>query len=301
MNATEILKNPSTIIFQTKSILDRSYQFFEENRIYEGARNLIEGIKSIYNSGQPEVFGSELKQFCLNHPIVEYLKQEATVAHSLSKPRGYSGDADMIDYLYRLKGNNKTSTYFGRELHNILMSATSSASVRWRAKHLSEIFQNIHDEKKAKIDVLSVASGHIRELGYVENRNQIFNKFIALDQDNKSNNEARFSYDAPFLHILDESITYIIKGGLKKQSFDFVYSAGLFDYLNDKLASKLIQKLYACVKEGGSLLVPNFAKGITERAFMDIFMDWELIYRHENDMMSLAKDAGIPNDSISLY
>jgi len=80
-----------------------------------------------------------------------------------------------------------------------------------------------------------------------------------------------------------------------------VYSAGLFDYLNEKLAAKLIQKLYSNVAEGGMLLVPNFAKGILEQAYMDIFMDWKLIYRNENDMIRLSQLAGIPKEKVNLY
>lgn len=301
METPNAIQTMSAINLEAMKIMDASYQLFAKDEISEGCQHLISGMSNIYKINQATVCTPEFKQLCLNHPILNYLNQEATISHSLLKPRGYSGDADMIDYFYRLKGNNKTSTYFGRELHNVLMNSTSCASVRWRAKHLSEIFRNIYDQKEAGIDVLSVASGHIRELGYVENRNQIFNSFTALDQDNQSNDEARSSIDAPFLHIIDESITYILRDGFINQKYDFVYSAGLFDYLNDKLASKLIQKLYACVKKGGSMLVPNFAKGITERAFMDIFMDWELIYRSEEDMLSLSENAGIPNDSISLY
>jgi len=301
METIAVYKTTSSIEIEAKKIMDDTHHLFTKDKIKEGCQRLICGMNNLYRNNEPTNYTPELKQYCLSHPIMNYLNQEATVSHSLSKPRGYSGDADMIDYYYRLKGNYKNSTFFGREIHNILMDSTSCASVRWRAKHLSEIFQSIYHEKEAGINVLSVASGHIRELGYIENRNQVFNKFTALDQDNQSNNEARSSYDGQFLNIVDESISYILRDGFKDQEYDFVYSAGLFDYLNDKLASKLIQKLYACVKKGGSLLVPNFAKGITERAFMDIFMDWELIYRNEEDMSGLAENAGVPEESISLY
>ena len=94
---------------------------------------------------------------------------------------------------------------------------------------------------------------------------------------------------------------HIIKGGFSEQRFDFVYSAGLFDYLNDKLASKLIDKLYHSVSSGGTLLIPNFAPGLLEQGYMETFMDWKLIYRNEEQMIQLALDAGIDINNIHLY
>ncbi len=291
----------SPVYHETTRLLDRCLDLINQDSLYEGFSALLIGLRGMYASGDSEVLSEEFQQFCLAHPIYEVLKTEPTVAQSQSKPRGYAGDADLIDYFYRLRGCDMRTSYRDRELHNIAIDNSSGASVRWRAKHLSELFAERKAKKGEKISCLSVASGHIREISYLHNPQEIFERFIALDQDNTSNDEARRSHPHDFLHIIDKSISYIIKDGLKEQEFDFVYSAGLFDYLNEKLAAKLIQKLYANVSEGGILLVPNFAKGILERGYMDIFMDWKLIYRNETQMLELAETAGVPADKIRLY
>jgi len=301
MTTTKTLKSTTPTYSETTRILDRSLDLINRESYFEGFSSLLIGLRTMYASGDPEVMTPEYQAFCLAHPIYDVLSTEPTVKQCQSRPRGYSGDADLIDYFYRLKACPMDTTFRDRELFSIATSNSSCSSVRWRAKHLSELFAQTAQEKGRKITCLSVASGHIRELGYLHNPQDTFEKFIALDQDNISNDEARRSHPHPFLHIIDESITYIIRDGFKDQLFDFVYSAGLFDYLNEKLAAKLIQKLYTNVSEGGALLVPNFAKGILERAYMDIFMDWKLIYRSESQMMKLADMAGIPQDKISLY
>lgn len=75
----------------------------------------------------------------------------------------------------------------------------------------------------------------------------------------------------------------------------------MLDYLNEKVAAKLIGKLYNNIEKGGELLVANFAVGTLERAYMDIFMDWKLIYRTEQDMITIAEKAGVDMHNVQLY
>jgi hypothetical protein len=48
---------------------------------------------------------------------------------------------------------------------------------------------------------------------------------------------------------------------------------------------------------GGQLIVANFMPGIRDIAYMETFMDWNLIYRDRRDMVSLTTD--IPESKIS--
>jgi len=299
METTTTTKALSPVYHETTRLLDQCLDLINRDSLYEGFAGLLQGLRNLYASENTEVFSSEYQAFCMTHPIYEVLKSEPTVHRSQTKPRGYAGDAELIDYLYRIKGCELNTSYRDRELHNIAIDNSSGSSVRWRAKHLSDLFQQMATTKQRKISCLSVASGHIREISYLHNPQEIFEKFVGLDQDNSSNEEARRSHPYDFLHIVDESISYIIRDGFKGQEFDFVYSAGLFDYLNEKLAAKLIQKLYSTVVDGGVLLVPNFAKGTLERAYMDIYMDWKLIYRDEDQMLVLAEMAGVPAEKVS--
>ena len=61
-----------------------------------------------------------------------------------------------------------------------------------------------------------------------------------------------------------------------------------FDYLNDKVAARLLRALFALTKPGGKVWVANFLQGIEDRGFMECMMDWWLLYRSEEDMARLA-------------
>jgi len=75
---------------------------------------------------------------------------------------------------------------------------------------------------------------------------------------------------------------------------DFVVCAGLFDYLPDEAAIKLLRLFWNGLNSGGMLLVGNFAPHNPTRAYMEWVGDWRLIYRTAAELTQLAEAAEIP-------
>lgn len=71
------------------------------------------------------------------------------------------------------------------------------------------------------------------------------------------------------------------------EPFDLVYAAGLFDYFLQPTARRIAAVLWAAVKPGGVLLVPNFHPDTAYRGFMEAVMDWWLVYRTEAELTEL--------------
>jgi len=92
------------------------------------------------------------------------------------------------------------------------------------------------------------------------------------------------------------SVKDVFKGTLDLKPCDFTYGAGLYDYLNDDVASRLTKKLFDLTKPGGTVLVANFLPGNTCIGYMEACMDWWLINRDENQMLELLGD--IPEEEI---
>ncbi|MCK7488834.1 MAG: class I SAM-dependent methyltransferase [Anaerotruncus sp.] len=65
---------------------------------------------------------------------------------------------------------------------------------------------------------------------------------------------------------------------------DFVYTAGLFDYLSDRASNRLIHKLYSFLKPGGSLVIGNFGLYNPQRFIMEFRAEWFLIHRGEFEL-----------------
>ena len=293
-----------TFLDQTfRAMLDRCHDLFHTGRIGKSLKELV-ALLSKY-LGYYELHGKKdvFIKICRKHPFRKTLMEDPYTRRSVQKPRGYAGDAGLIDYLYRVAGPEPEDTYNGREIFAKFMESSACRSVRWRAYHLAEKIDTIHSLHQRPIHILSLASGHLRELNFIRDFNMKIAGFYAIDQDALSNAEARRSLPYPQLNIRQESILCLIAGKFRPAvPPDFIYSAGLFDYLNDKLASRLLARSFDFLSPGGTLLVANFAPGLVEQAYMEAFMDWHLIYRGEKQMEDLLKEIpGAQIREVKLY
>eukprot|EP01084_Bolivina_argentea_P008751 16370_1 len=173
------------------------------------------------------------------------------------KPRGYSGDAVMLDMIYTKsyqKDNlyNKNVSKIGNILFEWSMETDSSSAVRNRGKFVGSFIDQLYEERKCKLNILSVACGHLRE---IESSKQFYNHNVnvfGFDQDELSLNQIKLDYiDKGYTNIatLNGQVkqlfdpTYCNKFVLNKLNefnnnnnkyFDLIWSAGLYDYLKDK-------------------------------------------------------------------
>jgi extracellular factor (EF) 3-hydroxypalmitic acid methyl ester biosynthesis protein len=72
--------------------------------------------------------------------------------------------------------------------------------------------------------------------------------------------------------------------------FDAVYCAGLFDYLSDKVCSRLMAHFATLIRPGGTLLVTNVHSSNPMRFVMEHLLEWYLIYRDEAKLASLLPE-----------
>ena len=86
---------------------------------------------------------------------------------------------------------------------------------------------------------------------------------------------------------MQASVLHLLRRKIQVGQFDFVYAAGLYDYLADNVAQALTARLIEWTRPGGLTLIPNYAPRLEGRGYMECFMDWNLIYRGEGEMRGL--------------
>jgi SAM-dependent methyltransferase len=79
------------------------------------------------------------------------------------------------------------------------------------------------------------------------------------------------------------------------QQYDLVWSAGLFDYLPDRLFVRLLGRLSRNVKPGGRLAVGNYTDANPGQPYMELG-EWSLNHRSPDYLHSLANKAGLTSD-----
>ncbi|MBP6308109.1 MAG: hypothetical protein KAZ23_00205 [Burkholderiaceae bacterium] len=243
----------------------------------------------------PDVF-PQLIRTARDHQVFKLLQQDPNTRRAFDKPRGYAGDAVMLDYFYTGVPPSETSA-FGRGV----FAATTRSPMCLSVAHRKALLRAYIDDviaRKPDARILSVASGHCRELeGSLVESSMFKGEFIALDQDPLSCDEVRWRQHAlranSRVRVVESSVRALLGGRHTDLGpFDLVYSAGLYDYLELVVAQKLTARLGALCSPQGRLLIANYAPEGYSRAYMELFMDWHLIVRDDAAMLDLARHAG---------
>jgi len=83
-----------------------------------------------------------------------------------------------------------------------------------------------------------------------------------------------------------------LRGEQELGIYDYVYCAGLFDYLSDRTCKRLVQHFLNWTAPGGLVVVTNVHTANPTRYRMEHVMEWYLIYRNEARMRALTADGG---------
>lgn len=258
----------------------------------------------------------------------------------MNKPEGYAGDAEMMNIIYRDQYEGETP--FGMLVHREAVDSDACQAVRNRRTFLLEwIFRKGRGGKRNRI--LSIAAGPAMEIRDVLMHNFFGDKYQCdvFDHDIKTIRNTYQNCTDSRLRYLLGNVFHIIRGSyrvavprkallgicepgrdfqgwrkilapvkyafatLKKENYDLVYTAGLYDYIltfpnePEKGTIALTKNLFTLVKPGGSLLIGNFSPNNPRnlRFAMEYVNDWQLFHRNEEEMFQFAQ--AIPEREIA--
>ncbi len=105
------------------------------------------------------------------------------------------------------------------------------------------------------------------------------------------------SYVRRELHPIVLCSPFLYRTYTKPLGYDLVYCAGLFDYLSQRVCKRMVELFRTMLKPGGVVIVTNVATSNPRKAWMEYVMEWNLIYRDENEMMDLVPEGLNPKDT----
>jgi len=279
------------------AVLDTVDEAIAAGRLSAGLENLFDEL-SLRREDEPETW-PDFARSCLSHPLRHVLHQDPFTYRAFSKPRGYAGDAVMMDYIYGLGEAGRAAreaTPMGRAIFTHMGTRPSARAVRYRRELLAGLIDGA--ASKGGTRVFALAAGHLREAEISRAVSSgAIQDYIAMDQDEASLAVVDRDYAALGVRAIPGSVRQIVGRKVELGQFDFVYAAGLFDYLGAPVATALTGRLFEMTRPGGSLLIPNFAVGARDCGYMESFMDWHLIYRTHADMQAMA--SALPANEVS--
>lgn len=228
------------------------------------------------------------------------LEASTLQGRAFRKPRGYAGDFEMIDLIYRdARCPDPRLTRWDAAWQ----SHGAAQAVRNRKTYFLALLDQLVAARRpgAPLQVLDIASGPARDVAEHLTANPASPcRFTCLDLDADAIAFARRLIAATGA---TDRVAFVHGNALRWQSeqgFDLVWSAGLFDYLPDRLFVRLLARLWERVLPGGELVVGNFDPSNPSRPYMELFGDWHLIHRSRAQLSALAQAAGLPMATVAI-
>ncbi len=230
--------------------------------------------------------------------VYPYFMRSHYAERSYHKPKGYAGDFLMIEHVYQNIGQGDGK--LGELIDSFCLNRPASRAIRGRRRLLADQLARLTAplaRKGSQIAIMNLACGPNRELfdflSHCEYGSLI--KALCVDIDAEALEYTNKNVDTFFhgaeIKLMQENVIKWSLGRVKHriEQQDIIYSAGLCDYLDDRLFKKLITRCYHHLKPGGTLILGNFDTH-KDAVFMDRILRWELIYRSRDQLAALFAD-----------
>lgn len=242
------------------------------------------------------------------HP---YLLCSPFAYRTFHKPLGYPGDYGMVNMIVGdpYQGDSLYSKVANAWFLNQLPAQAHRNRIKFLKQELAKETVRTHlDSRPAQ--VLNLGCGPAGEVQEFIAEDLLSEKaeFTLLDF-----NEETVQYTTNVLRsvaqrfnrtislqVVKKSVQQLLKEAMKPAGsawdgkYDFVYCAGLFDYLPDRVCKQLMGVFHQWLAPGGLLLVTNVDGTRPFRNKLEFILDWNLLYRSAAQMLSLKPESASP-------
>lgn len=241
------------------------------------------------------------------HDLHPLMLSAPFVHRSFYKPLGYAGDYEMVNMM--LRDPREGPTAYAQIVNTLYLSAGPAAAHRNRIEILVDrLHKNASKaaEEGKTLSVLNVGCGPAIELQRFFRLDPLAERcrFELMDFNGETIEYTRNRLDSAMadgtrpmgVQLVHKSVHELLKQAVRRDTgelsgqYDFVYCAGLFDYLSDRVCSRLLKLFYRWVKPGGVVLATNVHPSNPIRFAMEHLAEWYLIYRDEEQMETLVPE-----------
>jgi extracellular factor (EF) 3-hydroxypalmitic acid methyl ester biosynthesis protein len=242
------------------------------------------------------------------HPFI----LSSPFAHrAFSKPLGYAGDYQMVDMMIRPP--REGATLFAKIINVWLLGQSPAQAHRNRVDYLErKLFEETaRVQASGRINkVLNLGCGPADEVQRFFARQNIsrhaaltlvdFNEETLRHLQDKLEGIKNSLVRPVSFQLVKRSVFQILKDDGRSirsangKPYDYIYCAGLFDYLSDSVCRQIMNIFYEMLAPDGLLLVTNATDALNcSRPFrysMEYLLDWYLIYRDKAHFATVAPD-----------
>ncbi len=236
------------------------------------------------------------------HPIVLC---SPFLYRTYTKPLGFAGDYEMVNMM--LRNPYEGSSAFAKLLNFALLNTEPVVAHRNRIDFLVEKLRSecMRRVNRGKTRIFNLACGPAMEVqrflreceesDLAEIDLLDFNSETLIYTRQRIQEARMFGGRETHVRYFQRSVHQLLRaasqGGEEEfTNYDVVYCAGLFDYLSQRVCKRLVELFCSMIRPGGIVIVTNVAQSNPRKAWMEYVMEWNLIYRDENDMNDLVPE-----------
>lgn len=244
----------------------------------------------------------------LLHPLVLC---SPFVYRTYHKPLGYAGDYEMVNMI--LREPYEGASLFAKIVNVCFLKNPPAEAHRNRIKYLvrrlGEETQRVwRTGRKAKM--FNLGCGPAKEIQDFMKNSDLSDHaaFTLLDFNDETIEHASRAlqevkstrHRQTELNFYKKSVHQILKEAarpgpeMQPGTYDFVYCAGLFDYMSDRICKRLMNIFYDLLAPGGLLIATNVDASKPFRHSMEFILEWHLICRNQEQLAALNPDKAPP-------
>jgi len=213
---------------------------------------------------------------------------ETMQGHAHVKPLGYAGDFQIIEKIYDswISPDQRLRKYdlFFHEQH-------AAIAVRNRKKYFQTLVRNICERETDTVTVLNLASGPCREIRELfDETPDLPVRFLNVDID-----ERAIAYAKEVLGEHVDKTEFVQQNIFRfrpKEKYSLIWSAGLFDYFDDRTFYRILSRFVDSLEPDGELVIGNFGIDNPTKGYMEALATRYLHHRSDGQLVELAKLAG---------
>ncbi|MBX3125564.1 MAG: hypothetical protein KF718_02570 [Polyangiaceae bacterium] len=230
------------------------------------------------------------------HPL---MRESPILRRSFEKPLGYAGDYEMMNMLYRDPAEGES--LFGSVLNMYAVQEAAAQANINRLEYLGRLIREALASSSGRLRVASIGCGPGREISKLLDESPELGARLDIALVDQEERALAFCERtvAPLavrtgarVQVIKESVRRLLTTKRLSAALgerEFIYSAGLFDYLNQRTVGVLMPTLYEALVPGGSLAIGNVAAHNPTRHFMEYCLDWFLIHRTPAELLAFAE------------
>lgn len=230
-----------------------------------------------------------------------------------TKPLGYAGDYEMVNMILREPLEGKS--FYAKAVNGWFVQQWPAEAHRNRITYLTERLceEALRGERRKRpIRVLNLGCGPAHEILQFMTESDLCKhiEFILWDFNDETVERTsrtleecrRKNHRTASIQVVKKSVHQVLKDGsrtgpaMKQTQYDYIYCAGLFDYLTDKTCKQIMSIFYDWLAPGGLLAITNVVDCKPFRNMLEFLLDWHLIYRNTAQGRTLLPSAANPDD-----